>query len=241
MLGRSDAPRFWTSYRDQHNETQLMNTQFGLQWGWGGEVRFGRRFCCDCVPYAIEATYWTTEAITGSQCATWPGGYVSTPLIVKYIDFNGENAEDWFDGAEEHRLTRRDEFHNLEVNLIREQLAWACDSPWDIGWSVGVRYFRFQEDLDFSSLRQGCDVERPGRRSLPGRKRHQQPGGPPVRLRRRLLPLQRRAVLHHARRSASTTTSWTARSSATPATAFKATPPITATSPPTERRTAWPS
>ena len=36
--------------------------------------------------------------------------------------------------------------------MIREQLAWACDSPWDIGWSVGVRYFRFQESLAFSSV-----------------------------------------------------------------------------------------
>ncbi len=160
-MSRSDAPRVWTSYRDQYLATQLMNTQFGLQWGWGGEVTFGRRFCCDCVPYAIEATYWSTSDITGSQCATWPGGYVSTPLQIQYIDFNGENARDWFMGAKEQRLTRQDQFYNLEVNLIREQLAWACDSPWDIGWSVGIRYFRFQEDLNFSSLRQGCDWSDP--------------------------------------------------------------------------------
>ncbi|MCE5266764.1 MAG: hypothetical protein LLG00_02625 [Planctomycetaceae bacterium] len=155
-LTRSDSPRLWTTYRDGHEETQLMNSQFGTDWSWGGEARFGRRFCCGCVPYAIEATYWTTEAITGERSCTWPGGYVSTPLAVNYIDFNGNNASNWFNGAEEHRLTRRDEFHNVELNLIREQLAWACDSPWDIGWSVGVRYFRFQEDLTFESRAQGC-------------------------------------------------------------------------------------
>ncbi|MEN6451498.1 MAG: BBP7 family outer membrane beta-barrel protein [Thermoguttaceae bacterium] len=156
VLGRSDAPRVWTTYRDGHNETELMNTQFGTKWSWGGEARLGYRFCSDCVPYAIEATYWTTEPMTGSRSCMWPGGYVSTPLVVRYIDFNGESAQNWFDGAEEHRLSRRDELHNFEINLLREQLAWACDSPWDIGWSVGVRYFRFQEDLDFETRRQGA-------------------------------------------------------------------------------------
>lgn len=157
VLGRTDAPRVWTTYRDGYNETQLMNTQFGMQWACGGEVRLGRRFCCGCVPYAVEASYWTTEAMTGSQSCSWPGGYVSTPLIVGYINFDGTSAENWFNGAEEHRITRRDEFHNFEINLVREQLAWACDSPWDIGWSAGVRYFRFQEDLNFETRAQGCE------------------------------------------------------------------------------------
>jgi hypothetical protein len=40
--------------------------------------------------------------------------------------------------------------------LIRDQLAWSCDSPWDIGWSVGVRYFRFQEDLALQTWRTDC-------------------------------------------------------------------------------------
>ena len=53
------------------------------------------------------------------------------------------------------------EFHDAEINLVREQLAWACDSPWDIGWSAGVRYFRFQEDLRYCSQRQGYSAGDP--------------------------------------------------------------------------------
>ena len=30
-----------------------------------------------------------------------------------------------------------------------------CDSPWDIGWSMGVRYFRFEENLSIGSLQAG--------------------------------------------------------------------------------------
>jgi hypothetical protein len=151
VVGRSDSRRLWTSHVDGDETTQLTNTDFGLQWKWGGEVRFGRRFCCDCVPYAIEAVYWTADPFTGYRSTTVDGGFVSTPLDLNSMTFGGVDARNWFDGAQEHRLWRRDEFHDIEINLIREQLAWGCDSCWDIGWSLGVRYFRFQDYLQFGS------------------------------------------------------------------------------------------
>lgn len=156
VLGRSDARRVWTSYATDDETEQLTNTDFPMEWKWGGEVRFGRRFCCNCVPYAVEGVYWTTEPFTAHRYTTNPGNYVSTPLVVTPMTFDGVAAQNWFDGAQEHRLWRRNEFHNFEINLVREQLAWACDSPWDIGWSIGVRYFRFREDLTFGSLRAGA-------------------------------------------------------------------------------------
>jgi hypothetical protein len=159
VMGRSDSRRLWTSYEDGNLPNQIMNSQFPMEWKWGGEVRLGHRFCWDCVPCAIEGTYWTTQSFTGSQTATVDGGHVSTTLDVDYITFRNqgvdEQAANWFFGADSQTLARRDEFHNVEINLVREQLAWACDSPWDIGWSCGIRYFRFQEDLRYSSLRAG--------------------------------------------------------------------------------------
>jgi hypothetical protein len=132
----------------------LTNTQFGLQWKWGGEIQLGRRFCCGCTPYAVEATFWTTEQFYGDRYTSLlPNLYVNTPLIVRYLDFGGGlTGEDFFDGARYHYLQRQDEFQNLEVNFIREQLVLAPDSPWDIGWMVGVRYFRFRDMLTFSSV-----------------------------------------------------------------------------------------
>ncbi len=155
VMGRSENRRFWTSYAYNDDENQLANNQFGMNWRWGGEVRFGRRFCCGCVPYALEATYWTLSPFSGYQNVTNPGGYVSTQLNVSQLYFNGASADGWFERAEGHRLWRREECHNIEINLIREQLAWACDSPWDIGWSVGVRYFRYQDYFQFGSVAYG--------------------------------------------------------------------------------------
>jgi hypothetical protein len=168
VLGRSDGRRIWTSYLDGHAETQLTNTQFGMPWKWGGEAQFGRRFCCGCTPYALEATFWSTEAFSGTKVTDLYTGqttpqYVSTPLQIGFInfDFGGGNicpATDIFSGAQSHTLTRRNEFYDFEINLLREQMAWACDSPWDIGWSVGVRYFRFQESLAFSAISHDGDM-----------------------------------------------------------------------------------
>lgn len=155
VMGRSDGSGQWTSYKTTDLKQQAGYSQFPMSWKWGGEVRFGRRFCCGCTPYAVEASYWTTEALTGYKSTTFPGDTVNTVLNVNNITFMGLPANTWFQGAGEQTLSRRDEYHNIEVNLVREQLAWACDSPWDIGWSVGVRYFRFQDSLVYDSIMPG--------------------------------------------------------------------------------------
>jgi hypothetical protein len=156
VMGRTDGRRFWTSYLDGHPETQLANNQVGMAWQWGGEARFGHRFCCNCTPCALEATFWSTAAMTGSQTTSVTGGLVSTPLQTDNVFFYDRNvgpqATDFFNGATSHTVARRDEFYNFEINLVRDQFACACDSPWDIGWSVGVRYFRFEESLSVSAV-----------------------------------------------------------------------------------------
>ena len=188
-MGRSDARRVWTSYETATTTNQLANTQFGMQWQWGGEVHFGRRFCCGCVPYAIEATYWTTEPFSGCQVTTNPGGYVSTPLgdpadVVR----PAHAAEDWFDGAKEHRVWRRDEFHNIEINLIREQLACALRLALGRRLVGGPAILPLPGRLDvrLAAGRLRLGRRRRSGRGLSQRQHHQQSVRRPVRLRRRL-------------------------------------------------------
>jgi hypothetical protein len=152
VMGRTDGRRIWTSYATDLETEQLANSQFQHSWEWGGEVRFGRRFCCGCTPFALEATYWTITPFSGFEEVTNPGNFVSTPLNVSQVTFHGVTADNWFENAESHRLWRRDEFHDIEINLIREQMTGPYDSPWDIGWSVGVRYFRFHDFFQFASV-----------------------------------------------------------------------------------------
>jgi energy-converting hydrogenase Eha subunit A len=165
VLNRSPGRRLWTSSEQFPNEAiQLGNTDIPMAWTWGGEVQLGRRFCCDCTPYAIEATFWTTSAFTGSQTTVTsldtvanPGQLIATPLETGNINFNLPRgvivpATTIFNFASSSTVSRRDEFYDFEINLIREKLAMCCNSSWEVGWSLGVRYFRFQESLTVSAV-----------------------------------------------------------------------------------------
>ncbi|NLE37426.1 MAG: BBP7 family outer membrane beta-barrel protein [Pirellulaceae bacterium] len=158
VLGRDKANRVWTSYDSGDEADQLTNTNdIELDWGNGGEIRFGRRFCGGCNPWAIEGVYWTTKPFDGFLSTTNPEDpfLVSTPLRVSEIEFDGVNGVDLFDDAIEHRLWRRNEFHNIEINIVGGDFLRNCAPHWNVQWLVGARYLRFDENLVFGSLRQG--------------------------------------------------------------------------------------
>jgi hypothetical protein len=153
-LGRDRANRVWTTYEDGNNPNQLGHTgDAAIGFKSGIEVHLGRRFHCD--QWGLEGVYWTLGQTHASAAFAHPSG-VSTPLIVRYNEFNGTDARNWFDGAGEHRLSRWNEYHNVELNLIRYRFFPDCGMPWGVDWLVGVRYFRFEERLLFGSLQQGA-------------------------------------------------------------------------------------
>jgi hypothetical protein len=157
-MGRDNANKLWTSFEDGNEPNQIMNSQFQMAWRWGGEVRFGYRFCDCCNPcggsWALEAAYWTLDAFEGAASCTNPHT-VSTPIQTTEVEFNGVTADDWFDGAAEHRLTRRDEFHSVEINAVRDRFFRGNGTPWSVDWFGGVRFFRFEEEFTFASLQDG--------------------------------------------------------------------------------------
>ena len=199
-MGRSDGRRFWTSYRDGHPAKSSWPIPRSTCPGSGAARSVLATASAAAVrPMPWKATFWTTVAMTGSQTTAYPERLREHAAATDNIYFRPSGHPGtsrptrFFDGAESQTVSRRDEFHNFEINLIREQLAWACDSPWDIGWSVGIRYFRFQESLAFQFAGSEWRLRR-----LFQRYDHQQPGGPAVRLRRGLQRRQLRAAVHHA-------------------------------------------
>ena len=86
-----------------------------------------------------------------------PSFTMGTPLQTGNINFDFPGgvvipADSFFINDNTSTVTRRDEFYDFEINLIREKLGVACNSCWEIGWSLGVRYFRFQESLSVSAV-----------------------------------------------------------------------------------------
>ncbi len=121
---------------------------------------------CGSVPawtFGIEATYWGLDSLDGYSTQAISGGSVSTPLIVSDIEFSGVNGTVYFDSAEEHTVRRKNEIHNVEVNFLSAASAaragygsmGSVDGPFSMGWALGVRYFRFEENFLFGSVDSG--------------------------------------------------------------------------------------
>jgi len=155
-MSRDKGNRVWTSYRNGSNSVQLTHTQdIEMSWRTGGEIRFGRRFCCDGgygpSIWSLEATYWALEPFDGYH-STLDAAGLATPLSFLDVDFGGTNADQWFgNAAREHILSRHNEFQNVELNVIKNSLF--SNYRFDIDCSAGVRFFRFEESLLFGSLR----------------------------------------------------------------------------------------
>jgi hypothetical protein len=157
VMTREDKPnKVWVSYETDDEPHQLMHTVKDLAWRGGAEIRFGRRFCCG--RWAVEAAYWTLDPFTSVTSRTHRN-FVSTPLDFSHVVWADPGVrglpQDLFDRAEEHRVWRRDEVHSVELSLIRNQVEYLCCGPFDCSWSVGARFFRFEEDLLFGSLDEG--------------------------------------------------------------------------------------
>jgi len=168
VMGRGDRPnKVWTSYRTTDVALQTMHTGHEMDWRGGAEIRFGRRFCCDGLgcgggcgdcgygSWAIEAAYWTLDPLTSMHRRIDPF-LSSTPLDFSDVVWDDGTLpglpEDLFDSAREHRIWRRNEVHSVELSLIRHRMGCAAWGPVSCDWSLGPRFFRFEENLRFGSL-----------------------------------------------------------------------------------------
>jgi len=153
-MGRDKPSRVWTTYETNVNANQLMSTDDAdPNWEGGVEVHVGRQFACGA--YAVDLGYWTIDDFQASSSQTH-ANFVSTPLLFNDLEFGvGDPVQDYFDTAEEHRLSRRNTIQNVELNLLETGSSRGSCSPWRSRRSVGVRYFQFDEDLALSTLDQG--------------------------------------------------------------------------------------
>ena len=101
----------------------------------------------------MEGVYWTLDPSTTTQTVSGLAQGYNSPLEGSYtrlygtlggtpgwntLGYTGSGGQYFFDGAQAHSLTRRDEFHDAEVNLVHYSIAHGCDCPWELNWLVGV-------------------------------------------------------------------------------------------------------
>lgn len=154
IMGRSKPSRVWTTYEANNNPNQLMRTDNAApDWEGGFEFHIGRKVACDT--FAVDFVYWKLGDLQASTSQTH-ANFVSTPLLFNDLEFGtGDPVQNYFDTAEEHRISRRDSIQNVELNFLEVASSCGSCSCWRSRKSIGVRYFQFNEDLLLSTLDQG--------------------------------------------------------------------------------------
>lgn len=151
--------------RDRPNEVRLTCTCTGSaldstsadpsgDWTGGYEVRFGRRFC-GC--WAWEVDWWQLDDANQFANLYAPGDNVSSALNFGTLNAGGTDMSTIYYGSRDQRVYRENSFQNLEINFLRAPFTWASTNSLQVGWLMGIRWFRFDENLVYAATAAGVD------------------------------------------------------------------------------------
>lgn len=150
-MGRNSPNRMWTTAQKSNYFNQIMNGADATgDWIGGWEGSIGRFFPCWG---AIQFTYWGLAPIVATDSVVMPGDLV-TPINLNDVYIGGVGADFFFDNAEEHRIRRRDEINNIELNFLGLP-AISSGGCLQVNFLAGVRYFRFRDQFIFGAVREG--------------------------------------------------------------------------------------
>lgn len=153
IMGRNSPNRSWLSAQKSDYFNQVMNgADAAAPWAGGWEASVGRFF-----PGfgGLQFTYWGLAPTTGFDSVRMPGDLV-TPINLNDVTIGGVGADFFFDNAQEHRVQRKDEFNNIELNFIGLP-GLNSGGPFQLTWLAGVRYFRFRDQLVFGAVHEGFE------------------------------------------------------------------------------------
>jgi len=153
-MNRDDANDFWTTYENNVPFNQMMHSP-DTDWNGGFFATVGHRFGC-CANHAIEGTFWMLDPLDGeNQVGRTANNTLATPIDLGGVTIGPNPASFYFDNAQTQRITRNDEIYNIEINYLYDLLPAAYNQAFSAQLLLGVRYFRFDENLVFSSVIDG--------------------------------------------------------------------------------------
>lgn len=148
FLARDRPNPVWLTFDNTNVNSNLLSSTDAVDDDYiaGYEIRFGRRVFDNVF---LQATYWSIGVTNDSSTIHSPSNILNTTLTVSGVPLGGTTLDHFYDNAAYHRIQRRNEFHNVELNLL-SGTTYNSGNWCSLGWLAGVRYFRFDESLLFA-------------------------------------------------------------------------------------------
>lgn len=166
IMQRDHRSQFQASFDTGTGLTVLETCDVQPPVAGGIDVTVGKWFCGG--QWGLGFTYWGAYPTTQTAEAFGAGmvGALNTNFDFTGLDYsNGvttSTINDWFDDAQHHEIRHRNEFHSVELNFLggnNGYTPWgggASCSNFGYGWTLGMRYFRFNDD--FALLSDDADI-----------------------------------------------------------------------------------
>jgi hypothetical protein len=151
FLDRDDENAYPFSFNEANEDRQhLFSRDAGFDLAPGFEARLIRYDCCS--QSAVEFVYWQLFPSDEQAYAYGSdlGGNLSAILNYNQLDYNGATADNYTNLAFAHRLVREMDVYNIEVNRVT-LLNSGCDCGYSFTSQFGLRFFKFDESLQFAS------------------------------------------------------------------------------------------
>jgi hypothetical protein len=160
IMTRDQPNKVWTTYRQPNIIDQVLNTDdAGADWAGGAELTLGYRFSCNC---GLEVTYWGVWDLNGSASVSDAGNNLGTPMDVTTgaagLLLGGQTPDSFFNNAHEVFLWRHDEVDNVEINWTYDPCGAGECARLRTSWLAGVRLFKFDESLLWTSVAGGFNL-----------------------------------------------------------------------------------
>jgi hypothetical protein len=151
MFTRNDPDFKQLSFDDTNLVGQTLSTDSGLgRWDPGPELRLGWYLSpCRVLEFAYWGVYGDPREAT-SYAADLVGN-LNSAMDFSPLNIGAANVNDLYDAAQVHRVYRRYNVNNFEVNLLSGDVSWLQCQGCQIRYLAGIRYLRFNEDFEYAS------------------------------------------------------------------------------------------
>lgn len=143
------------AYMNAVPEISVLNSeQAGFDWKGGFEARFGRMIGANS---ALEVDYWYLDPSGSSMAVRSDLNDISSRLDMQNVFYQGAPLSVIYNNSHEQRISRSNDFQNLELNLWQQALQVDPGARFGMSFFSGFRYFRYRDTFEYGAVQAGAE------------------------------------------------------------------------------------